>query len=123
MLIPTSRDTLSSDELSGGNSRATIRSLYACPYRATFVFQRPPKGSDPIRAATVLTQGGLVGISPARFVPVRLIEAPPAAAAIPSSTNAAAETIEISLPDGSRVRVGNDVSLATLRRVMTALRG
>src|SRR6476620_4782222 len=36
MLTPTSRDTCSTAELSGGNSRATIRSLYACPYRATF---------------------------------------------------------------------------------------
>src|SRR5271166_3318585 len=35
-LTPTSRDTCSTEELSGGNSRATIRSLYACPYRATF---------------------------------------------------------------------------------------
>ena len=34
-LTPTSRDTCSTDELSGGNSRTTIRSLYACPYRAT----------------------------------------------------------------------------------------
>jgi transposase len=68
-------------------------------------------------------RGRLVGTSAARFVPVHLIEAPPPTAAIPPSTNAAAETIEITLPDGSRVRVGNDVSLATLRRVMTALRG
>jgi len=36
MLIPTARDTCSTAELSGGNSLATIRSLYACPYRATF---------------------------------------------------------------------------------------
>src|SRR5947209_12776107 len=35
LLIPTSRDTKSIAALSGGNSRATIRSLYACPYRAT----------------------------------------------------------------------------------------
>src|SRR5271166_2022858 len=35
VLIPTSRDTSATDELSGGNSLATIRSLYACPYRAT----------------------------------------------------------------------------------------
>jgi hypothetical protein len=40
-LIPTSRDTKSIAELSGGNSRATIRSLYACPYRATFRYLRP----------------------------------------------------------------------------------
>ncbi len=31
--------------------------------------------------------------------------------------------IEISLPDGSRVRVGSDVNLTALRRVMTVLRG
>jgi len=31
--------------------------------------------------------------------------------------------IEITLPDGSHLQVGNDVSLAALRRVMTVLRG
>src|SRR4029078_4078080 len=31
-LTPTSRDTCSTEELSGGSNRATIRSLYACPY-------------------------------------------------------------------------------------------
>jgi hypothetical protein len=36
-LTPTSRDTCSTAELSGGSSRATI--LYACPYRATSVAQ------------------------------------------------------------------------------------
>jgi hypothetical protein len=35
----------------------------------------------------------------------------------------AAEAIEITLPDGSRLRVGNDVNVAALRRVMTVLRG
>src|SRR3954453_17943564 len=42
-LPPTSRDTGSTAELSGGNSLATIRSLYACPYRATFCYPRPQK--------------------------------------------------------------------------------
>jgi Methyltransferase domain len=42
-LIPTSRETKSIAELSGGNSRATIRSLYACPYRATFCYPRPQR--------------------------------------------------------------------------------
>ena len=42
-LIPTSCDTCSTDELSGGNSLATIRSLYACPYRATFCYPRPQR--------------------------------------------------------------------------------
>ncbi len=47
-------------------------------------------------------------------MPVRMIEpAPPPAA----------DMIEISLPDGSRVRVGSDVNLTALRRVMTVLRG
>jgi hypothetical protein len=46
-LIPTSRDTKSIAELSGGNSLATIRSLYACPYRATFCYPCP-QGSNPI---------------------------------------------------------------------------
>jgi hypothetical protein len=36
--MPTSRDTTSIAALSGGNNRATIRSLYCCPYRATSVF-------------------------------------------------------------------------------------
>lgn len=68
-------------------------------------------------------RGRLAGVSQARVVPVRLIKTPPSTAAMPSSTTVEADAIEITLPDGSRVRVGNDVSLATLRRVMTALRG
>jgi hypothetical protein len=40
-LIPTSRDTCSTDELSGGNSLATIRFLYAYPYRATSDIHAP----------------------------------------------------------------------------------
>ncbi len=35
MLTPTSRETTSMAALSGGSSRATMRSLNACPYRAT----------------------------------------------------------------------------------------
>jgi hypothetical protein len=31
--------------------------------------------------------------------------------------------IEVVLPDGSRVRVGNEINLAALRRVIAALRG
>jgi len=70
-------------------------------------------------------RGRLVSAPPERFVPMRLIETAPSTAAIapPSAERAAADAIEITLPDGSRVRVGNDVSLAALRRVMKALRG
>jgi len=51
--------------------------------------------------------------------------APPAAAEPERSVNAraAAATIEIVLPDGSRLRIGNEVGLPVLRRVLTALRG
>ena len=44
------------------------------------------------------------------------------AAPVVSEQNAAG-TIEVVLPDGLRLRVGNDVGLAALRRVMTVLRG
>jgi hypothetical protein len=69
--------------------------------------------------------GRLVAALPARFVPVRVAEgALTAAVASPPLTDQhGAATIEIVLPDGCRVRVGNEVSLATLRRVVTALRG
>ena len=70
-------------------------------------------------------EGRLVATPPVRFVPVRMVEASPAAAEPERSVNAraAAETIEVVLPDGSRLRVGNEVGLAMLRRVLTALRG
>ncbi len=41
----------------------------------------------------------------------------------PVTPRPVAETIEVVLPDGSRLRVGNDVNLTALRRVMTVLRG
>lgn len=70
-------------------------------------------------------RGRLAATSPASFVPIHLINTAPPSAAIPlpATVRPAADTIEITLPDGSRIRVGNDVSLAALRRVMTALRG
>jgi transposase len=70
-------------------------------------------------------EGRLVAAPSARFVPVRMAAAPPAAAEPERSVNAraAAATIEIVLPDGSRLRVGNEVGLPVLRRVLTALRG
>ena len=70
-------------------------------------------------------QGRLAAAPPACFVPVRVLESAPAPAAVSPvvADRPAADTIEISLPDGSRVRVGNGVNLAALRRVMTVLRG
>lgn len=70
-------------------------------------------------------QGRLTATGPTHFVPIRIAENAPIAAGLPPPVNPrpAAETIEIVLPDGSRLRVGNDVNLAALRRVMTALRG
>lgn len=64
------------------------------------------------------------------FLPVRLTgpaadEANQSLSPAPSRPVPAASdgTIEITLADGSRIRAGHDVSLATLRRVMAALRG
>ncbi|MBB3175067.1 hypothetical protein FHR90_002914 [Endobacter medicaginis] len=41
----------------------------------------------------------------------------------PVQPTAPADRIEIELPDGSRLRVGSDVSLVALRRVVAVLRG
>ena len=70
-------------------------------------------------------EGRLVATPPVRFVPVRMAEAAPSVPRPERSVNAraAAETIEVVLPDGSRLRVGNEVGLIALRRVLTALRG
>jgi transposase len=70
-------------------------------------------------------EGRLVASPPARFMPVRVAETTPMAAVIapPNRDRAAAETVEIVLPDGLRVRVGNDVGMVALRRIMRVLRG
>ncbi len=70
-------------------------------------------------------EGRLVAAPPTRFVPVRLTEPEPLATAVSPRIDErhAAAAIEIMLPDGCRLRVGNEVGLATLRRVLTALRG
>ena len=67
-------------------------------------------------------QGRLASPQSACFVPVRMVEPAPLSPS-PVAAPAAAGLIEITLPDGSRVRVGNDVNLTTLRRVLTVLRG
>lgn len=70
-------------------------------------------------------QGRLTATGAAHFLPVRIADTAPIAAGLPppATPRPAAETIEIVLPDGSRLRVGNDVNLTALRRVMTVLRG
>jgi hypothetical protein len=52
-----------------------------------------------------------------------MTEASPAEPERMVTVQPAAGTIEVMLPDGSRLRVGNEVGLAALRRVLTALRG
>src|SRR3954447_25608143 len=61
-LTPTSRETRSTAELSGGNNRATIRSLYACPYLANFPKPKPP-GSRSYPGGNFSDTGGAVGES------------------------------------------------------------
>ena len=66
------------------------------------------------------------------FLPVRTISEPangdgmkqlaPSSASGPDPTLSGGK-IEITLPDGTSVKVGHDVGLVTLRRVMTVLRG
>jgi len=72
-----------------------------------------------------MRQGHLTSPGVAPFVPIRLLHpAPQAAPPSPaSSERPASEMIEVVLPDGSRVRVGNEINLAALRRVIAALRG
>jgi transposase len=68
-------------------------------------------------------EGRLAATPPVRFVPIRMTEASPAEPERMVTVQPAAGTIEVMLPDGSRLRVGNEVGLAALRRVLTALRG
>jgi transposase-like protein len=70
-------------------------------------------------------EGRLSAAPSTRFVPVRVTDTPPmpSAPSSPAIDRSVAELIEIELPDGSRLRVGNEVNLAALRRVVTALRG
>jgi transposase len=69
--------------------------------------------------------GHLVATQGQHFVPVHLTAPPSLAPATAPAINnpLATDTIEIVLPDGSRVRVGSGVNLNALRRVVTALRG
>ena len=58
------------------------------------------------------------------FLPMRITADFPVPVPTPIPVAAPAETarVEITLPDGTCIRVGADVGLATLRRVMTAVR-
>ena len=70
-------------------------------------------------------EGRLAALPQASFVPVRVAAtAPVTAGMLPSACERqATDIIEIVLPDGLRVQVGNEVSLPALRRVMRVLRG
>ena len=67
----------------------------------------------------------------AMFVPVQVISERPTTeptkhAELPALTGRRAVAdgrIEITLPDGTSIRVGEEISLVTLRRVVTVLRG
>ena len=67
-------------------------------------------------------RGSLRQTTAASFLPIRVVNdtsTPDRPLPVPT---VAEGKIEITLPDGSHVRVDNTVSLAALRRVMTALR-
>jgi len=71
---------------------------------------------------------GVLALEPTpTFVPVQIVADGTTSLPISRSVQpppAASETarVEITLPDGTCIRVGADVGLATLRRVMTAVR-
>ena len=75
-------------------------------------------------------RGALRPDSPAVFLPVQTISEPAnghgtkhvAPSAGSGAEQVSGSKIEITLPDGTSVKVGHDVGLATLRRVMTVLR-
>jgi 2,3-dihydroxyphenylpropionate 1,2-dioxygenase len=52
----SSRETVATDALSGGNNLATALSLNACPYLAISFFRYHPRVSNSIEATTILTQ-------------------------------------------------------------------
>jgi transposase len=76
-------------------------------------------------------EGMLVAPEMATFMPVRMFEPSEPATAVAThqsnqalaSPRASSGLIEIELGNGRQVRVGSDVNLAALRRVLTALRG
>jgi transposase len=73
-------------------------------------------------------EGVLVAPEMAVFVPVKMVETPQPASTTrsvssPPPARPPSGLIEIELGNGRQVRVGSDVSLAALRRVLTALRG
>ena len=80
-----------------------------------------------------LVRRGVLRAAPrAVFVPVQVISERPAAepvkraelpAVIGRDAAVADGRIEITLPDGTSIRVGQEIGLATLRRLVTVLRG
>jgi len=69
-------------------------------------------------------RGELVPEPMPAFLPMRIMTDPAVPVPVPIKVAAATEAarVEITLPDGTCIRVGADVGLATLRRVMTAVR-
>jgi transposase len=70
-------------------------------------------------------RGRLVAEQSVQLLPVQVTETSALIADAPTApiSHGVGSVIEICLPDGSRVRVGDEVSLKALRRVMTVLRG
>ncbi|MGH7084075.1 MAG: IS66-like element accessory protein TnpA [Acetobacteraceae bacterium] len=69
-------------------------------------------------------EGRLAALAPVSFVPVRVTEAAQGtpAALVPMRRPGAAETVDVLLSDGCRVRFGNAVSRPLLRDVIAMLR-
>ena len=74
-------------------------------------------------AASLVKAGSALQLLPVRVTEPRAAEKRALPAATASSPQSRRGVIEIELDGGVRVRVDSDVSLAALRRVVTALRG
>ncbi len=74
-------------------------------------------------ASSLVKAGPALQLLPVKVTEPRAAEKRPLPAATASSPQSRRGVIEIELDGGVRIRVDGDVSLAALRRVVTALRG
>ena len=66
---------------------------------------------------------GRLTVATATFVPVRVLQDLPAAEPAEKGVVEGSRSVEIVMPDGTVLRVAEEIGLAALRRVLSALRG
>jgi transposase len=101
------KQTIAAQSLAPGVSPTNIARLHGISTGQLYTWRHALRAAQPDAAFGRFAR---VEVAPQPVAPVDIPARPPG-------------LIEIVLPDGSRLRVGNDVNLAALRRVMAALRG